>query len=352
LQAQAREGLFSETLNQINGIDNRAYFGTLDGQLLFADGLQAAAKEGLLQDGQVKALQKQLADIAPGSRPSPFYAVLRMDGDSVGKLLNTAPNPLMVSKALAAFATQVRSVVDNAHDGATLYAGGDDVLALLPLDTAIACAKALQQAYHAAMQGQGLAGTISAAIVFAHYHIPLSFVIAESARLLDDVAKTQNGRNSLAMAVYKPGGQHLEWASRWDDSGTTAPQPVQTLCDLVGKFNPTRTSNKADLPLSSGFLYRIRERWGDLNTRNAQGQPVLQFTDAQVKQLWAADLLANRDLGEINDQTRSQANDLAAQLFVISQNNPNRAAASSNEPLLSESGGLLVRFLATKGVQA
>lgn len=349
---QAREGLFSEVLNQIEGIDNREYFGTLDGQLFYADGLQAAAKEGLLQASLVKALQKQLAGIAQGSQPSPFYAVLRMDGDSVGKLLSTSPHALVVSQALAAFATQVRNIVDRDHDGATLYAGGDDVLALLPLDAAIACAKALQLAYQTAMQSQKLAGTISAAIVFAHYHLPLSYVMAESSRLLDDVAKAQNGRNSLAVAVHKPGGLHLEWASQWDDGMADVMQPVQTLLDLVTQYNPVRGSASAAMPLSSGFLYRIRERWGDLATRNDAGQPVLQFAPSHVQQLWAADLLANRDLGEINDDTRSQANRLAEQLFVISKSNPHLATATTDKPFFSESGGLLVRFLATKGARA
>ena len=365
---KATEGLFSEKLNSMEDIEAKAYFCTLDGQLFFEDGLQAAVKEGLLQQKDVAALQKKLADIAPKTKASPFYAVLRMDGDSVGKLIGEAGNAAKVSTALAAFANKVRGIVDTHHHGATLYAGGDDVLALLPLDNAIACAKDIQQAYGTAMQDNGLRGTISAAIVFAHYHLPLSFVMAESGRLLDDVAKTQNGRNSLAVAVHKPGGLHLEWTSRWDAAADGAGQagphpPVQTLLELVSQFNPKSTAASAALPLSSGFLYRIRERWSDLATRNDKGQPMLQFSQTHVQQLWAADLLANRDLGEITDDTRAKANLLAAQLFTISRNNKNNSShpAPPGPPpdpgvvqpnlIFSESGGLLVRFLATKGVQ-
>ena len=370
-----KAGLFSETLNGMAGIKNEEYFCTLDGQLFFEDGLQAAAKEGLLRQEQIGPLQKLLKEIAPKTKASPFYAVLRMDGDSVGKLIADADNATKVSAALAAFASQVRGIVDDVHHGATLYAGGDDVLALLPLNSAIACAKAIQQAYQAAMQAEKLVGTISAAIVFAHYHLPLSFVMAESGRLLDDVAKTQNGRNSLAVAVHKPGGLHLEWASRWDDAVAPVPEaeevaeaavvvsapagPVQTLLDLVTQFNPKSTGAATGLPLSSGFLYRIRERWGDLATRNSQGQAELQFSQMHVQQLWAADLLANRDLGQITDDSRVKAMKLAEQLFTVSRNNPNHAAPPSPPPdpsvvqpnlLFSESGGLLARFLATKGV--
>jgi CRISPR-associated protein Cmr2 len=239
------------------------------------------------------------------------------------------------------------------------------VLALLPLDSAIACAKDIQRAYQAAMQANGLSGTISAAIVFAHYHLPLSFVMAESDHLLKDVAKKHNGRNSLAVAVHKPGGLHLEWTSRWDAAATDPDHPVnhqavQTLLDLVAQFNPGRGGNAQNLPLSSGFLYRIRERWGDLCTRNAQDQPELQFSPTHVQQLWAADLLANRDLGKVSEETRKQAKELAARLFAISRDNRNTILPTHPSPnpdvvnpnvLFSESGALLVRFLATKGVQ-
>lgn len=344
------EGLFSETLNRVQDIAPRPYFCTLDGQLFFEDGLQAAATEKLLQPGLVADLQKELAAIAPGSKASPFYAVLRMDGDSVGDLIKGQASA--VALALQDFAARVRQEVDTNRHGATLYAGGDDVLALLPMDRALGCAQALQQHYTQAMAQQGVGGTISAAIVFAHFHLPLSFVMAESSRLLDDVAKTGNGRDSLAVAVHKPGGLHLQWAARWAADPATVPPgltPLATLQELARRFNPGHGAPRHNLPLSSGFLYRIRDRWSDLTSPNPDGQPVLQFPQTHVEQLWVADLLANRDLGEVNDAARDQARLLASQLFTISRDNRN--PANAREILLSEDGGLLVRFLATQGVR-
>jgi len=358
-EAKTTEGLFSEILNQIEGIASRPYFATLDGQLFFEDGLRAAAKEGLLRPTAVADLKAKLRAIEPNGMSSPFYAVLRMDGDSVGKLIGendqTATNATKVSRALGAFAGQVRGMVDVQHGGATLYAGGDDVLALLPLGRAFDCSQMLQAAYRKAMQDQQLAGTISAAIVFAHFGLPLSFVMAESSRLLADVAKTQNGRNSVAVAVHKPGGMHLQWAARWDDI-PTGHAAVATLLDLANsKFNPgARGPNAgATLPLSSGFLYRIRERWADLAgiAGNQLGQPTV--TQSHVEELWAADLLANRDLGEVNAAARAEAAHLAAQLFTISRDNQNTAGVGTPAPMrFDEAGALLVRFLATKGVRS
>lgn len=56
-------------------------------------------------------------------------------------------------QGLAAFTERVFGILRK-HNSATIYAGGDDVLALLPLDTAIPAAVDLQQAYRAAFGGQ------------------------------------------------------------------------------------------------------------------------------------------------------------------------------------------------------
>lgn len=66
--------------------------------------------------------------------PSPFYAILLMDGDSLGQLLQTDPQaPPKISRALNVFTDKVAEIVDR-HSGLLIYAGGDDVLALLPLE--------------------------------------------------------------------------------------------------------------------------------------------------------------------------------------------------------------------------
>lgn len=339
---KAREGLFSEKLNQLTGIDNKEYFDTLDGRLFYEEGLQAAVKDKFLRDTELPKLQKALGELHKHGKPSPFYAVLRMDGDSVGELING--NASEVSLALKDFADQVKNIVDANHGGATLYAGGDDVLALLSLDQALPCALALQAAYAAAMANKGLTGTISAAIVFAHYHLPLSFVMSESDKLLNDVAKDGNGRNSLAVLVHKPGGQHLQWGSRWDaqDAPDKALEPVATLRALACP------ADSQALPLSSGFIYRIRERWGELTDDDHWLAP--EFKPDYVQKLWAVDLLANRDLGRVTPEARQQATTLAQQLFTISRDQENHPLESARSPLirLTEDGALLVRFLLTE----
>ncbi len=71
-------------------------------------------------------------------RPSSFYAMLLMDGDSMGRLLSEARASLQdegerqVTAALGQFAAGVPETIGS-YDGVTVYCGGDDVLAMLPM---------------------------------------------------------------------------------------------------------------------------------------------------------------------------------------------------------------------------
>lgn len=108
-----------------------------------------------------------------------YFAVLALDGDSMGKWISGSKTPaladvlstecarvyraaganlsnrrplspswhLQFAEALGNFSQHaVRRIVE-AFDGRLIYAGGDDVLAMLPADTALACAQALRLAF-------------------------------------------------------------------------------------------------------------------------------------------------------------------------------------------------------------
>jgi CRISPR-associated protein Cmr2 len=88
------------------------------------------------------------------------------------------------------------------------------VLALLPLEGALDCAREMERAYR---QSFGSAtATLSAAVVFAHARDPLNRILAEAHRLLDEVAKEENGRASLAAGVYRGGAAAVQWATTWE----------------------------------------------------------------------------------------------------------------------------------------
>ena len=185
--------------------------------------------------------------------PPTFYALLLADGDRLGSLLPHLGRT-KVGKALSAFTGRVTGIV-NQHDGVVVYAGGDDVMAMLPVPRALACAALLSQAYASAFRDADAtaAATLSAAVVFAQIRVPLGTVLNEARRLLDDVAKDANGRNSLAVGVLKPGGLNCQWVTTWiRRDGVHATQEVEK---LTRQLDP----GGAETGLSSALIYRIRD---------------------------------------------------------------------------------------------
>ncbi len=145
--------------------------------------------------------------------PGTFYAILLMDGDSLGKLFSEAKDPNQISKNLGKFAKGVPDTVEK-YEGKLIYAGGDDVLAILPITKVLDCASKIQESYQ---QILGTQATISAGIVMTHHKLPLRVALQEAHHQLDEVAKDGNGRSSFAISVLFPSTTKHQWVSTWFD---------------------------------------------------------------------------------------------------------------------------------------
>jgi CRISPR-associated protein Cmr2 len=283
--------------------------------------------------------------------PSPFYAILLMDGDHLGQLLGEDAAPPKISKALETFTARVPTLIDTCN-GFLIYAGGDDVLALLPLEDALRCALAVRQCYLDAFKGAFATAdsrsTISAAVAFAHVKIPLTRMLRDTHRLLDEVAKDATGRDAIAVRVWKPGGLALQWARPWE-CACDKESPHQLVIErLAADFAEVQPGTQAEqTPFSSKFFYKIRERFALLNPpTTAPDQPAATpiFTDSDVLALLAVDYLASG----VNEGREKKLKLPEAERLIeplLEQCRP------VNQARLEADGALLVRFLAQKGVE-
>lgn len=150
--------------------------------------------------------------------PSDYFALVLMDGDHLRALL-AAFGPEVISRALAGFTAQVRSLVEAAY-GTVVYAGGDDVLALCPVASALDLAIRLRTAYLEAFRdragGAAAGASISGAVVLARTQAPLRGVVRQAHQWLDAVAKDGVGRNAVAIGVWDSTGPGTPWAAPWD----------------------------------------------------------------------------------------------------------------------------------------
>ncbi|TAK93981.1 type III-B CRISPR-associated protein Cas10/Cmr2, partial [Patescibacteria group bacterium] len=369
---QLTEGQLNEWDNQIHCLkrfDKYKKFLALDGNVFFKDALQNSniykdqekAKPVL---SKLNDLQKLLPDkIKPAS---PFYAVLMMDGDSLGKQMSVKDKQENITQGLKDFTDSVPNLVEK-HSGFLIYAGGDDVLAVLPLEDALSCALAVRQSYECVFAKQNLGKTekkqvftsISAAVLFAHINMPLKNVLKEAHQLLDNVAKDKYGRDSLAVSVWKPGGKVLEWARSWDK----AVENKQLVIERLAKQFATDDESGQ---FSNRFLYKIRERFELLNPpldphdETKKLPPVL--SDAQAIDLMAAEYFSSGlcELLKIDEKKATHAEKMSHAKTIVAplleQCRPiyrkldmNTATFESSTDVLVDAA-LLIRFLAQHGV--
>jgi CRISPR-associated protein Cmr2 len=288
-------------------------------------------------------------------RPSSFYAMLLMDGDSMGRLLSEArassgdEGERQVTQALGQFADKVSATVSS-YDGVTVYCGGDDVFAMLPVGQALLCALALSKQYRdcfaqACQSGCAEQATISAAIVYCPFRAPLREVSVTAHYLLDHVAKDQTGRDSLAVAVLKSSGIACQWSAPWYH----VQENEATILDRLVE----RLSGSGDRPgeLSSGFLFQIRERYALLTNDplTTPGRFGLLPEGMDVHPILLAEYLRGRSKQSDEAEKRAsfesarKANETVELLLKVCRRV--HRTEGMDEKTLGMDGALLVRFL-------
>ena len=276
----------------------------------------------------IKALQELYEKV--GARPRSYYALLLMDGDWMGKLLREHDQQ-KISEALLDFTQEVPQCVDKKpeHSGITIYAGGDDVFAFLPFNTAISCAKALHTIYGDCFRKKDIKATASCAIVYAHHQVPLRLVIQEAHHQLDDIAKDQNGRNSLALAIYKPGGVVAQWVSAWEGQ----PSPVDELLELI------RNMEKELYP--RGFFHKLRDRYGFYEDESRAAMP----HQIDLKKVLVAEYMLTRTKTPPLQDAEQAIDCLLAACRPLQRDETGNTIKSKT---LKLDGGFIARFLTQK----
>jgi len=235
-----------------------------------------------------------------------YYSLIMLDGDHMGRLLSgessdntityresfhpqvrqgfderAAKQPLIkaygnqkralspnrhlaISGALNDFSlTVVRHVVEEEHLGRVIYAGGDDVLAMLPVADLLSTMQRLRHAYSGIdpeheggrdprgltlqkgfailngklMRMMGGKATASCGAVIAHHQAPLSAVMREL-RAAEKRAKSEGGRDAFSITVIKRSGGALYLTEKWGE-------PVQLLADLRDFLRTDGVSRRA-----------------------------------------------------------------------------------------------------------
>ncbi len=244
-----------------------------------------------------------------------YYAVLMMDGDRMGKLVNgdtlgstwgSVLHPVLaeklngnfeprfknfwikrmkqprlispavhaaISEALGDFALHtVPFLIEQKYGGRLVYAGGDDVCAVLPASNVLEAAREIADAYgfgfvgitsetqaeflHGKCNpeeyekigihlGRGPDISISAGIIIAHHKKPLGRVISRAHELLEQAKK--HGRNGFVLEVDKRSGGGRSFYARWDN-----PELINSFFNVADALK----EREKDI-MSSSLAYRL-----------------------------------------------------------------------------------------------
>ena len=304
-----------------------------------------------------------------------YFAVLAFDGDEIGKWLSGEKTPkfetqladyrdgsgvqrygakpyferpefagfcqaqrpvspsyhLQFSEALGNFALRCARRIVEDFDGRLIYAGGDDVLALLPADTALACAQALRRAFQGgevrggtserALLASPASGFLavpaetddqkrsipflvpgpkadaSVGIAIAHFKAPLQDVV-RAAQAAEKRAKKQLDRSAVAVNLCKRSGEIIEWGAKWDSGGLELYQALAAALkgdELSAKF-PHR-------------LIALLEPYTQLGTVEPYTQLGTGLTRRSTSEDFEAkaEEIVGRDFGTVCERQRGQA---------------------------------------------
>lgn len=203
-------------------------FGSYDGHILYEERLSDFL--GKNQKGDLKEAKKALSEfyeecekIPPinSKRPPTYYGLLLADGDRMGKVIDnqkTQQDHQNISKTLSSFASNVRKIVEGENNSSLVYAGGDDVLAFVPIHKILKCAEALSKDFKEKLQSfkdeKGLLPTLSVGIAIVHHLEPLSDALT-LVRAAEKAAKSVKDKDALAITVSKRGGGDITVKGKW-----------------------------------------------------------------------------------------------------------------------------------------
>lgn len=312
LQSNYQPFVESGIATTVKGNENAYQAFPYDGEYLFASRIE---QEKGLDPAPKKALLDCLSTIRKESgTPVPYGVLLKADGDRMGELLSKAKekaHSIAISKALHQFATEVRSVVRK-HGGHAIYTGGDDILAFVPLNTALVCSKELATLFASTMSAvieqQKLVvvnpPTLSVGLAIGHFVQPMR-QLRHRAVQAEKLAKGNglaNPRNALAIQLGIRSGYEIVWRCRWDDKRTISALnqfvagfskgllPTRIMQDVLAmsqNLKWTQDKNKVDEETGAGI------RLSEMERMLARASFAHQYSKAQLEEVDQDDEVSN-----------------------------------------------------------
>ena len=241
-----------------------------EGTAVFTSRHHELEQETEVAPEQLRPLRNALARLP---EPEPYLAILVADGDKIGEALSrldSAADHRKFSEALAGFAEEAPKIV-NDHNGTLIYAGGDDVIAFVPVDKCLPCARKLHDEFGAQMKPWSEKThknlTLSVGVAIGHFMENLEDLL-EYGRTAEKHSK-QPDRDGLAIHLHKRGGAPIQIRGRWDSQ---LDQRIRKFADLLNAG-----SIPSKLPYELRTMAKTYERWPQATANDAIQQDLFRL---------------------------------------------------------------------------
>lgn len=318
------------SVNKVDCLPNiKSLNENIDGEWLFPENLDMIKD---ISEENRAYLKSVLNKLTKKAKPSKYYAIIMMDGDNMGKWLSGDQLPeiantlhpkirdnvqkayegilngkrmikpsihAFISSALKDFSLKlVKEIVENRHLSKLVYAGGDDVLALVNLSDLFDVMVELRAAFSGHIDKNfnvdlektshsgfietddgycltmGANATASMGVVIAHYKMPLREALYWS-KEMEKEAKMLRGKNAFAIALMKHSGEIRKAVSKWtyENGKLSIITLMKKLADMLNKG------------LSDKFIYNLREEFSRLIDENSQFGSLESIFNNELKRL-------------------------------------------------------------------
>ena len=170
-----------------------------EGTAVYRDRHPSLCEEARVEIAAFAGLREPLGRLIKDcGEPDPYLAILVADGDRIGAAIAAIESPeahRAFSRQLAQFAAQAKNCIEQAR-GVLVYAGGDDVLAFVPVDQCLVCARKLHDEFSALLRlatPSNVAVSLSVGLAIGHMMEPLEDLRAY-AYDSEKTAKLRHGR--------------------------------------------------------------------------------------------------------------------------------------------------------------
>lgn len=272
----------------------------------------------------------QLAQEKGAGSPPRHYALIFADGDGMGDIVKSCADEETLhrlSTNLNAFAEKAIQLIEGKDiTGRVIYSGGDDIMAVTPVSTALAAACRLRRKYRKMMTPfQGLTkdgggnlvqfpATLSAAVVIAPGKYPLYRVLGRARRGLEQEAK-HGEKDALAVSVIKGDDEVVSFVSPADRIYEDTAFQFFSRFEVKAKVLAGLFSDQA---VSSRSVYDLRRTLYQIGE-------TITADSGLIRSVFAARLATNRQLApEQIEEAKAMVDDFLTDMSIISGKGSNR----------------------------